>query len=120
MIIKVLNGFVTIALLWALVIFTSLFSYVPWHEGSGVQFVVVPVIIAPVLVLLSLAILTCKRFGIISIYGILNPAVTGLILYALIYMSRGPAPWMPILGTIVCSISITISISNIIRKQSNA
>lgn len=89
---------------WSLMIYSSLFKFLPWYEPCGMQFLGIFIISVPLLFLCGIAVLVLNRFIRISIMGRLLPFIAILTLSLPILIDSGISKITATVGAFICVI----------------
>ncbi|BES64982.1 hypothetical protein SANA_14210 [Gottschalkiaceae bacterium SANA] len=92
-----------VVLVYSLIIYTSLYKWLPWYEGAGIQFLIIPFVFLPILLALGVLMKLLSRKYEITKFSTLLPFVSGGLIVLPILADGG-------LGTLCISFGIVFSL----------
>jgi len=107
---------------WSLMIYSSLYEWVPWHEGCGMQFIAIFIVSIPAFFVLGIALLILGRFIKISLLNRLLPFIA-LATFVLPIADGGLRGWCigtgNILGASLVPVLVVSTVANIVAMNRN-
>lgn len=112
----VLNLLLVTTIILSEYIYTSYYDIFSWHENSGIQFLSILMILAPILLLLSIVYYFLGKKGIVSGLNKNLPAISLVIFSAPILLDTSLSTLLITIGTILGLILSIVSIVVLLKS----